>query len=474
MAKKTSAVILGLFSASAFMFGCSAGGADERGGSGTGNSNGSGGALNLGQGGSGLSIGVSGSGPGPGSGCPTTLSGTVYAPSGTLPLYNVVVYVPSTPVAPLTTGATCETCDGNFSGTPIAAAVSNSAGKFTMDISNVPERSNIPLVVQAGKWRRQVTVSAATDCADTPLDAELTRLPRNRTEGDLPQIAVMRGGSDALECIFTKIGVDLAEFTTDAGDGRVHLYYSNLANATTQTGQMNGPSGVVALPSVDTLFNDLAKMKTYDMILLACEGGDDRYGPPNLTHRDNIHRYFNEGGRLFGGHYHNGIIDNRELPDDYEPYPNVVQFSPGRSDITPMLFTATVNTSFEKGQALAEWLLNVGASTTLGSIQINDSERTVIDTIDPTAVSWINTTFSGANAALYYGFPTPVGGAACGRTVFTDVHLASGSGDSGKVVFPGCTGELSPQQKALAFLIFDLANCVTTTEREPPPPPIIR
>ena len=433
----------------------------------------SGGNAGTGTGASGGRIGVDSGAGGTGSGCRTTLSGTVYAPSGTLPLYNVVVYVPSETVQPIAPGAACETCDGNFSGRPIAAAVSDVAGKFTLDISKVPARTNVPIVVQVGKWRRQIKVSSATDCADTPLDAELTRLPRTQQEGNLPKIAVMRAGSDALECIFTKMGVDLSEFSTDTGNGSIHLYYSSLANAQPGTGQMNGSSGVAALPSVDTLFGDLAKLKTYDMVLLSCEGADDRYNPPNLTHRENIHRYFNEGGRLFGGHYHNGIIDNRELPDGYPAFPNVVQFAPGRSDITPKVFTATVNTTFAKGKALADWLFNVGASPTAGSIQIDDSERTVINTLDPTAVSWINTTFSGQNAALYYGFPTPVGGAACGRAVFTDVHLASGSGDSGKNVFPSCAAELSPQQKALAFLIFDLANCVTTTETEPPPPPVV-
>ena len=57
--------------------------------------------------------------------------------------------------------------------------------------------------------------------------------------------------------------------------------------------------------------------------------------------------------------------------------------------------------------------------------------------------------------------------------VFTDVQLASGSGDSGKEVFPSCSTELSPQQKALAFLIFDLANCVQPTESAAPPIPKI-
>ncbi len=408
-----------------------------------------------------------------GSGCPTTLSGIARDPAGQLPLYNVVLYVPSEPLSPIARGASCETCDGDFSGRPIAAAVSDASGAFTLDISKVPARSNIPLVIQAGKWRREVVVPAAADCANTPLDAELSRLPRSRAEGSLPHVAVMRGGSDALECLFSKIGVDPGEFSPGAGGGSVELFYSDLANAEQGTGQMVSAAGTVALPNVDTLFSDLTALRSYDMILLSCEGGDERYDPPNLAHRENLHQYANEGGRLFGGHFHNSVIANNELPDDYPPFPEVIQFAEGRQDITPKVFTANVNTGFEKGAALAEWLVNVGGSTTYGQIEINDSERTVTGMLDPTAVSWIDTAASAGNAALYYGFPTPVNGPACGRMVFTDVHLASGSGDSGKEAFPSCSGELSAQQKALAFLIFDLANCVATTDEEPRPPVII-
>lgn len=409
----------------------------------------------------------------PGSGCPTTLSGIALDPAGRLPLYNVVLYVPSEPLAPLNPGAACETCDGNFSGRPIAAAVSNASGAFSLDISNVPSRTNIPLVIQAGKWRREVTIPAAADCADTPVEAELSRLPRSRAEGSLPKVAVMRGGSDALECLFMKIGVDPAEFTPGRGGGSVDLFYSDMGeNDTAATAQMTGPAGAIGLPHVDTLFSDMDALLSYDMILMSCEGGDERYEAPNLTHRENLHRYANEGGRLFGGHYHNSIIANNELPDDYPGFPNVIQFASGRQDITPKLFTANVNVGFEKGQALADWLVNVGGSTTPGQIEINDSERTVTGMVHPSATSWIDTTASGG-AALYYGFPTPVDGPACGRMVFTDVHLASGSGDSAKTIFPSCSTELSPQQLALTFLIFDLANCVQTSQDEPPPPVII-
>src|SRR6185369_1373833 len=47
---------------------------------------------------------------------PTTLSGTVYAPNGTLPLFGVDVYVPETDPGPLTEGAVCARCDQGLQG----------------------------------------------------------------------------------------------------------------------------------------------------------------------------------------------------------------------------------------------------------------------------------------------------------------------------------------------------------------------
>src|SRR5439155_272785 len=83
----------------------------------------------------------------------TSVSGTVYDPSGTLPLYNVMVYVPNAPLDPMKHGPSC-TCD--VSGKPIASALTDTKGQFVL--KDVPVGSDIPVVIQVGKWRRQITV----------------------------------------------------------------------------------------------------------------------------------------------------------------------------------------------------------------------------------------------------------------------------------------------------------------------------
>jgi hypothetical protein len=97
----------------------------------------------------------------------TTLSGTVYDPAGVHPIYNALVYVPNAPLDAVPTGAICDQYTAEASGQPITNALTDINGNFT--ISNVPGGSNIPLVIQVGRWRRQVTIPSVTDCVDNPI-----------------------------------------------------------------------------------------------------------------------------------------------------------------------------------------------------------------------------------------------------------------------------------------------------------------
>ena len=111
----------------------------------------------------------------PGGGA-TTVSGVVYDPAGKNPLYDVVVYVPNGPVQPLPSGASCDACNALYTGNPIATALTDAAGKFTL--TNVPVGANIPLVIQVGKWRKQITIPTVAACTDNAQSDKSLTLPQ--------------------------------------------------------------------------------------------------------------------------------------------------------------------------------------------------------------------------------------------------------------------------------------------------------
>src|SRR5215471_8534422 len=401
----------------------------------------------------------------------TSISGTVYDPAGQVPLYNVVAFVPSEPPAPLASGAACETCSGNFSGKPVAVALSDAQGSFK--ILESPAGDNIPLVLQIGRWRRQIVVPHVEACTDTPItDKNLTRLPRNHSEGDIPKIVVATGGSDSLECLLKKIGVDQAEFTPPSGTGRVHLYAGYRAATTMQQG---GTS--VALPSADDLWNSLEQLMRYDVMLLSCEGDSGVSESRSLAQLQNVRGYADRGGRIFGSHYHNNWIRSEDGQPDW-PYTQVVKFASGAHGFTTDI-TAQIDSSFPKGAALRDWLANVGATPTPGQIVIKGGEHTVDAVVPGLATQWIYGTDNDRKTPMvqYFSFTAPIGQTECGRMVFSDLHVSTGSGDSSKVPFPtGCaSAPLSPQEKALEFMLFDLSSCVQKKETDKPePPPVIK
>jgi hypothetical protein len=392
-------------------------------------------------------------------GTATTLSGKVYDPAGKVPLYNVDVYVPNSALAAYTDGPSCDTCGNKLSGDPIVKATTDATGSFKLGDGtlDVPAGANIPLVMQVGRWRRQVTIANVAACTDNALTADpnLTRLPRNQQEGHLPKIALTTGGADALECLLRKIGIDDAEFTTEAGAGRVNFFAgvggTNAFDAT-HSGAM--------FTSVEPWWNDLANLSKYDMILHSCEGTEN---PKNksMAAREALKAYADMGGRVFASHWHNYWFEHGPVP-----WPGIANFH-HQADL-PIPFTATIDTGFPKGMALADWLVNVGGSTTRGELVIQGAQHT-IDTVG-TGQRWIYSTMP--QSVQYLDQTTPMGGAACGRVVLSDIHVSSGAStmteDTSKPTTPfptGCiTTDLTPQEKTLEFMLFDLSSCVVVVQ----------
>jgi hypothetical protein len=401
----------------------------------------------------------------------TSISGIVYDPAGQVPLYNVVAYVPGEKPAPISEGAACETCSGNFTGKPLAVGLSDAHGNFK--VTDAPAGDNVPLVLQIGKWRRQIVIPHVEACADTPVtDKNLTRLPRNQSEGDIPRIAMATGGSDSLECLLKKIGVDEAEFTPASGTGRVHLYAGYRAATT-----MQRAGASVTLTTTDDLWNSLDGLMHYDVMLMSCEGDSGVSESRSLLQLTNVRSYADKGGKIFGSHYHNNWIRSEE-GDPGWPYPQVVKFASGAHGFTTDV-TALIDSSFPKGEALRDWLANVGATPTPGQIVIKGGEHTVDAVMPGLATQWIYGTDADKKTPMvqYFSFTAPIGQTECGRMVFSDLHVSTGSGDSSKVPFPsGCTSQpLSAQERALEFMLFDLSSCVQKKETDPPePPPVIK
>jgi hypothetical protein len=401
---------------------------------------------------------------------PATLTGTVFDPAGKNPVDNAIVYVPQGALAPMTTGTNkCTTCE-IFIGGYLAAAATDATGKFTL--TGVPAGMEIPLVVQAGKWRREVFVPLVRACTTTAVPPELTRLPRNQSEGDLPQMAALTGACDGIACFLRRVGVDAQEFTGPDAGGRVHVYRGvgpgpDLAGGGGGTaGDCTGTSG--ACP----LWSTKAALERYDNVFLGCECGEDNQTKPDMTP---MHDWLGEGGRVIAVHNQETWFKNG--PADFQAaatWSAADAAAPG-----PFL----VDTSFQRGGEMQKWLGNTGALASDGTVSLNP--RDVSATMKSAGVQssrWIYEDGSDAAAAsvAYLSFGTPVGGigppqeclAYCGRAIITDVHVGASASPATAGVPASCdTGDLSAEEKALEFMMFDVPLCVESLQLPPNPPP---
>jgi hypothetical protein len=367
--------------------------------------------------------------------CPTSISGKVFAPNGTLPLYNVTVYVPQSPPGPLPDGLLCNQCSTNLPGGSWASGRTDAEGKFKLE--GVPPGTDVPIVIMTGKWRRQLTVPVVAQCVDNPVMDGHLRLPKNRSEGEMPRIAMVTGGCDPLGCILSKMGIDASEFGSDPnGPNRVVFYNAQGGSA---------PGTPQSAPTA--LWNNLAELMKYDMLINSCECSTYE---TNKTAPDTLRQYADMGGRIFGSHYH--YTWGRTLIPQWAP---AAQWTGGGSSSTPDL----VDTTHPDGMAFSKWLMAVGASATPGQITLGTKTYDVGPVNAPTT-RWLHA--SGTNPTTHYlSFQTPVGvpkEQQCGKVVYAGMHVASGSVNAS---FPsGCTGALTPDEKALVFLLFDLGSCV--------------
>jgi len=424
----------------------------------------------------------------------TTVTGTVYDPALRNPLYNISVYVPAVPLTPLPagvpTGSDACSCGALYKSGAIVNTSTAVDGTFTL--SNVPVGTSVPLVLQVGKWRKQINIDVKA-CQPNPQPDKSLGLPSAVAAGDtitsMPDIAVSTGGADTLECLMTRIGLPSTEYVAGTGTtGHVHVFRGGDPGGGGKGGGQIGKQEAASTtlgtePESDTsLWDTPAHLMPYDIVLLSCEGGETFNAIPA-----NLETYLNAGGRAFGSHYHYSWFSGPNLPGgSNQSYSapadwgnNLATWSAGSNGLanqTNGKIVQTLNGStapFPKGEAFYQWLGLVGALTNNLLPIAQPRYNSVVGPNDKPSQGWINDTTT--TNTMYFSFDTPVAGipgsnppAYCGRAVFSDLHVDGASSDKSDPP-TGCSdADLSPQEKALEFMLFDLSSCVIPDTVAPP------
>jgi hypothetical protein len=418
----------------------------------------------------------------------TSISGKVYDPAMAAGLYGVTVYVPAAPLTPLPAGVpvgpdACN-CGALYASGAVVSATTAFDGTFTL--GNAPVGAQVPLVLQVGKWRREITI-VVTACHDNAQPDKSLALPGTLVgagpNDSMPEIAVSTGSADTLECLFQRIGIPASEYVNGAGgSGHVHIFSGG------GTGGGGGGSAVGrpevpgwGAPASDTaLWDSQAHLMPYDLVLLSCEGAETYDAVP-----ENLELYLNAGGRAFASHFHYPWFSGPILSAQAYSAPadwglNLATWSGDSSStmlqangqIIQTLNGSTSMQPFAKGQAFYQWL---GANSALGVSGAPATElpilqprfNAVVGSGNKPSQPWIVN--DSTPNTMAFTFDTPVGGpdggppTSCGRAVYSDLHVSGTTldpvGNGGGTV--NCTPRaLLPQEKAIEFMTFDLSSCV--------------
>jgi hypothetical protein len=397
----------------------------------------------------------------------TSVSGKVYDPAMANPIPHAFVFVPTDPMGKtpaITPGAkTCDTCDLPI-GSYVTATTSDATGSFSL--AGVPTGTQIPLVVQIGKWRRESLINT-TSCQDTALTPAQTHLPGTQAEGDMPAMALLTGGLDDLGCLLARFGIGHGEFSSPHGGGRLDVY-QGLSLGGSAPGLSTGTAGNCTDTSCP-LWSSKVSLESYDVVLLACEG--DTFDATvdaglvvgtgsNVTAagKQAMHDWLGEGGKVFATHFHYTWFQNG--PSDFQGVAAWKGYSLGTGQ-----GSFAVETSFPKGQDFSTGLADAGVIAAGGKLalaEVGDS----VSTVNAPALAWIED--PSTTDTKYLTFTTPVG-STCGKAAFSDLH--AGGAPSGDVPGSCSSTTLSAQEKAMELLFFDLSACVSDDSKPAPGPP---
>ena len=231
-----------------------------------------------------------GDGCGDGGGNNATLTGTVFAPNGTIPVVGALVYTTNNPPEGIPDQVYCAECvelecgvdftetdvEGNFS-----LATDSGMGKY--------------LVVQKGQFLRITQINIAA--GNTNLPDATVELPGEWDPANglyIPKIAVANGSYDRIEDALGKFGLgdtNIANFTESTVPGTESFELWN-------NGRDPSTDGFPSQGTMADLVSDPANLARYHIIFVPCSS-DTYLSALNQGGVDNVRAWVEAGGRWY-------------------------------------------------------------------------------------------------------------------------------------------------------------------------------
>jgi hypothetical protein len=354
-----------------------------------------------------------------------TLNGVVYAPEGTIPISDALVYLTKTQPDPIPEGAYCDMCVEIDSSTP--HIFTQADGSFSMPAYST---GDYMLVVRKGQFRRIRNFTVAKGEQDIP--KEMTTLPgaMDKAAGDdIPKMLIILGAWDAIEESLTKLGIGKLKKTL---------------LSTTHT-EIDVVTSLNALSNID-------KLSQYHIVFVPCadtSSGDDMtecnpYKAGQANVKNALKEYVEMGGKLYVTDYSYEYVR--------QTFPDTVSWAGQSNNLGSACqssdYTVPANVVDD---GLAKWLTAIGETnfdleanwTTVNDVLPYPGEDEAGNPIMVTPTVWVEALKSDGAHPATISFPR-----GCGRALFSTYHTE------------GTSSGMLAQEKALLYILLEVGVCV--------------
>lgn len=342
------------------------------------------------------------------------VKGKVYAPNGTLPMSNALVYLASEKPGAIPDGAYCDECvklpEGTF-------AVSAADGAF--EIATQLPKGKVYVVVQKGQFRR-VRELTIEDAGGIDVDKADTTLPGRSDpskDDDAPKMVVLKDDTDfdPIDESLSKLGITQFDVKQDR-----------------------------------SLLEDEAALMKYHIVFIPC-GSEDDPKVTSGTAKANLQKFVEAGGKLY--------VTDWSYEFVRQPFPGYL----GWEGETATIGSAATGNEWDApatavDQGLQDWLAATGDATF--TVEGNWTTITSVNTVpgkdekgadvDVTPKVWVTAQKGGATRPTTVSFADQ-----CGRVLFSTYHTEGALGGIG-----GGGSGLTAQEKALLYVLLEVGVCV--------------